>query len=113
LTSGAIARLLDTPSGAVVAQTFILQVVSTVKLHDLEDQPDQRVLNQYLFYVTDGEDEAQAVMLDNLSAMVANNLLTQYSVINVTKCLVQQLAGDHEGDPTMTHIIIREANIIG
>ncbi|KAJ1669209.1 hypothetical protein GGF38_002427, partial [Coemansia sp. RSA 25] len=44
--------------------------------------------------------------------MVTNNFLTQYSVINVTKCLVQQLAGKHEGDPTTTHIIIREANII-
>ncbi|KAJ2446591.1 Replication factor A protein 1 [Coemansia sp. RSA 2424] len=113
LTSGAIARLLDTPSGAVVAQTFILQVVSTVKLHDPEEQPDQRVLNCHKFFVTDGEDEAQVVILDNLSSMVATNLLTQYSVMEVTKCLVYQLAGEHEGDLTTTHIVIREANIIG
>ncbi|KAJ2641441.1 Replication factor A protein 1, partial [Coemansia sp. RSA 1694] len=92
--------------------TFILQVVSTVKLHDPEDQPDQMLLNCHLFYVTDGEDEAKVVVLPNLSAMVTNNLLMQYSVMEVTKCLVQQLAGEHEGDPTTTHIIIREANII-
>ncbi|KAJ2505637.1 Replication factor A protein 1 [Coemansia sp. RSA 2052] len=112
LTSGTIARLLDTPSGTVVTQTFILQVVSTVKLHDPEDQPDQRVLNCHKFFVTDGEDEAQVVILDNLSSMVATNFLTQYSVMEVTKCLVQQLAGEHEGDPMTTHIIIREASII-
>ncbi|KAJ2564872.1 Replication factor A protein 1, partial [Coemansia sp. RSA 1836] len=112
LTSGTIARLLDMPSGTVVTQTFILQVVSTVKLHDPEYQPDQRVLNCHKFFMTDGKDEAQVVILDNLSAMIANNLLTQYSVMEVTKCLVQQLAGEHEGDLTMTHIIIQEANII-
>ncbi|KAJ1669437.1 hypothetical protein GGF38_002257, partial [Coemansia sp. RSA 25] len=92
LTSGTIARLLDMPSGTVVTQTFILQVVSTVKLHDPEYQPDQRVLNCHKFFMTDGKDEAQVVILDNLSSMVATNFLTQYSVMEVTKCLVQQLA---------------------
>ncbi|KAJ2068850.1 Replication factor A protein 1 [Coemansia sp. S2] len=105
LSAGEILRFHQAPSNIIVTSPCVFQVVSPI-----QSLPNQAT-DAYRCMVSDGERMSLAVIPGKLSAMVADETITRFTILKINKCSVSKK--ERQGSTPMLFILIQDAEILG
>ncbi|KAJ2900650.1 hypothetical protein GGI21_004749, partial [Coemansia aciculifera] len=107
LSTGEIARFYSAERNLTVTSPVILQVVSNIQV--LRNQ-SASTLPSYRCMMTDGDRTSLVVIPNKLANLVADDTITRFTVLKITKCTVSQKP--RADDTPMLFIIIVDAEVV-
>ncbi|KAJ2830657.1 Replication factor A protein 1 [Coemansia furcata] len=105
LSAGEILRFHQAPGNMTVSTPYVVQVISPIQLLSNQASDAHRCM------VSDGERMSLAVIPNKLSARVADETITRFTVLKVKKCSVSKK--ERQNDTPMLFIVIHDAEILG